>query len=188
MAPELLFRISNLPFEWRLQYEDLTNHYGHERSVEQQEILEDLKDSYERLNEALDSLLSDLRNRQLESRTRKEDFTIYAQNLDQEQARDALTQSIQFLSVFHERWSKLEDVAKVPTTPQSFQSLFKPLEADRLKEMLGRLREGRSADGKSQGDGAGKTKKAEAAETRPTPDETGHEVAKDVHGSADSGK
>jgi hypothetical protein len=140
MAPGLLGQISRLPFEWRLQYEDLSNHYGHQRSVDQQEILRDLKDSYERLREALESLLEELRNRQLESRTRKEDFTVYARNLSSEQAQEALAQSIRILSFFSERWSKLEDADKVPETPESFQSLFKPLTAHKLDDMLRGLR------------------------------------------------
>lgn len=140
MAPELLVQISHLPFEWRLQYEDLSNHYGHQRSTEQQEILADLQDSYQRLREALEDLLKELRNRQLESRTRKEDFTIYAQNLNASQAQRALAQSIQILAFFSERWSKLEDATKVPETPASFQSLFKPLAAGKLESMLEGLR------------------------------------------------
>ncbi|MEM7482192.1 MAG: tubulin-like doman-containing protein [Acidobacteriota bacterium] len=140
MAPELLGAISHLPFEWRLEYEDLSNHYGHDRKPAQRLILNDLQDSYERLHEALEKLLEELRNRQLESRSRNEDFRIYAQNLTTAEAQKSLAQSIQILAFFSERWSKLEDSGAVPETPSSFQSLFKPLTAGRLQSMLEGLR------------------------------------------------
>ncbi len=152
MAPELLFKIGSLPFKWRLQYEDLRNHYGHQRSIDQLEILKDLKDSYSRLREALEDLLKELRNRQLESRTRNEDFTVYRPKSEQKKlaikrATEALTQSIQMLSVFHERWSKLEDPKQVPRAPKSFKSLFKPLDQTRLNKMIVQLRDGDPSEG-----------------------------------------
>lgn len=155
MAPELLFEICKLPFEWRLQYEDLSNHYGSQRTVDQVETLDDLKESYKCLYEALHSLLSEMRNRELESRTGKEDFTVYAPDLTRERARQVLTQSVQTLSVFDESWNRLDDTAKVARAPQSFKSLFEPLEADRLKHMLAQLREGRFASAGADSNGAG---------------------------------
>ncbi len=152
MAPGLLGEISKLPFTWRLQHEDLSNHYGRQRTVVQQKILEDLKSSYELLRKALESLLEELRNRQLESRTRKEDFTVFARNLTQAEARRALDQSIQVLSVFSEHWEKLEGTDNLPQTPRSFQDLFRPLEPRDLEGMLRDLREGRLQTEPDSGD------------------------------------
>lgn len=136
MAPALLKQICSLPFEWRRQYEDLGNHYGADRSIEKQEILKDLKDSYQRLQEALDSLLKDLRNRQLESQTLGEDFTIYAENLEADDAKLAIQHSVRVLSIFIERWGRLEDSEKVPGTPKSFRKLFRPLGPEELEKVI----------------------------------------------------
>jgi hypothetical protein len=147
MAPELLLRISHLPFQWREQYEDLRNHYGHQRSVEQKEILKDLRDSYLSLQGALESLLEDLRNRQLESRTSGEDFSIYVSGLSSERAGEALGQSIKVLTIFADSWSKLGEGGDIPDTPESFKSLFQPLPAKELDGMLKSLRHPSSNNG-----------------------------------------
>ncbi len=182
MAPWLLGKICRLPFQWRLQYEDLSNHYGHQRSIEQQEILRDLKNSYEKLNEALDSLLAELRNRRLESRTRKEDFTVYARRLTAQQAKDALDQSIKVLANYSEAWSKVEDSSQVPDTPESFVDLFQPLDHGKLQSMLDKLHKPilDDDDDDEEGDGPGPAKPPAEPVKRPAePDKPSAEPDKD---------
>lgn len=136
MAPGLLLEVSSLPFEWRRQWEDLSNHYGHKRSVDQKDNLQDLQDSYVSLKEALKTLLEDLRNRELESRTSGEDFSIYASGLDSTHAQKALGQSIQVLTHFVESWDRLEDETLIPETPEAFKDLFQPIKAGKLGDLL----------------------------------------------------
>lgn len=144
MAPALLAEVCRLPFEWRRQYEDLSSHYGSSRSVRQRERLRDLGESYQRLREALGSLLDELRNRQLESRTQSEDFSVHARSLDPEQAEDALAQSIRILSAFVERWARIAGEEGLPkAVPDSFRSLFRPLDSQELGAILGRFESGR---------------------------------------------
>lgn len=145
LAPRLLLKIISLPFEWRRQYEDLVNHYAQQRTPKQQELLKDLKSSYWLLSQALIGFLDDLRNRQLESRTQKEDFTMYARTMSKAEAQRALNESIQVLSTFQDRWSALEGESKLPQQPRTFKSLLEPVGAERLDQMLRAFRDNLSS-------------------------------------------
>jgi hypothetical protein len=136
LAPRLLLTIAGLPFKWRKQWENLNNHYGLQRSVSQRENLDDLRDSYLSLHQALADLLEELRNRQLESTTSGEDFSIYVSDLAPSKAMTALDDSIKVLTQFCERWSQLDDESLIPETPEGFRTLFDSLDPKELAKLL----------------------------------------------------
>lgn len=158
LSPRLLADIAKLPFAWRQQRDELRTQYGSHPTPDQQERLKDHTDAYSRLQEALDSLLAELRNLEIESNTLGEDLSANAANLDGSLARQNLRQSIRILGTFSETWKKMEDPHRARNVPASFRDLFQPMEEDKLRGVLHSL----TRDG-SENDGSGEPPRAGAA-------------------------
>lgn len=143
MAPEVLRRITRLPFLWRSNRDELQQQYGSSPTPGQLQRLIDYTDSYGRLQESLDRLLENLANREIEHRTLGEQETRLS-GLPEEPAYN-LRQSIDILRAFSETWQLMENPHKGGDVPESFRDLFEPLSNDALLDALERLRSAFSA-------------------------------------------
>jgi hypothetical protein len=139
LSPRLLSRVCQQPFLWRSQYEDLRNHYGTAKDNDRREILEDLEESYRKLREALENLLSKLRDQQLERATRGSEFADFDQELTPEEAGELVKESVRILANFTDRWATLDDDRRAVGPPRGFGRLFRPLGEDELNRRLGSL-------------------------------------------------
>ncbi|HEX2253792.1 MAG TPA: tubulin-like doman-containing protein [Thermoanaerobaculia bacterium] len=139
MAPEVLRRITRLPFLWRQNHDELKQQYGTNPGQAQRERLKDYTDSYSRLQESLDKLLEKLANREIEQRTLGEAPHQGNGRLPSDPAEN-LRQSIEILRAFSETWQLMEDPERAGEVPPSFAELFLPLSNADLQETLSRLR------------------------------------------------
>ncbi len=142
LAPQVLERITRLPFQWRRSHDELRNQYGSSPSDEQKLRLKDYTDAYSRLQEALSRFLETLRNRRVEQRTLGEDAGHNSAGLTPEAARTNLLQSLQILEGFCETWRAVEEPERSAHVASGFQSLFQPLPEKDLDVVLRTLREG----------------------------------------------
>lgn len=140
LAPEVLVRIVDLPFQWRHNRDELRTQYGTNPSPEQNEKLKDYSDAFHRLQEALERLLEKLRNRSVEQRTLGEDAGFNPARLPQDVAQRNLNQSLDILSAFDETWKAMESPEASGEVPKQFHGLFRPLEDKELAAKLDRLR------------------------------------------------
>lgn len=141
LAPQVLQRITHLPFRWRQSRDELQNQYGTSPSEEQKLRLKDYADAYNRLQEALADLFGTLRNRRVEHKTLGGDDGHNAAGLDGETARANLDQSIEILQAFCDVWRSMEDPEVTTTVASGFTGLFRPLPEKDLATALQRLRE-----------------------------------------------
>ncbi|QDG52607.1 hypothetical protein FIV42_18250 [Persicimonas caeni] len=142
LAPLVLERVVRLPFKWRRNRDQLRTQYGTEPSAEQKLKLQDYTDSYERMKEALESLLERLRNIEAEQMTIGGGLDGNAAGLNDHQAKSNLRQSIELLRGFVEGWRGMENPEESKTVPRDFQSLFQPMQEEKLKDTLEILRSG----------------------------------------------
>lgn len=148
LAPEVLRRIVQLPFQWRQNRDQLRDQYGSSPTAEQQEKIKDYSDASHRLHEALEKLLEKLRNRSVEQQTLGEDLGWWAgEDADRatrarlaERARTSLAQSLKILETFSDSWRVMENPEQATGVPDTFQRLFTPLPEKNLTETLERLR------------------------------------------------
>lgn len=138
MSPEVLRRITRLPFEWRRNRDELKQQYGPNASLGQRERLKDYTDSYLRLEESLGALHDRLSNREIEHRTLGEVETPI-DGVPEEPTKNLL-QSLSFLRAFRETWTLLESPEKGGRIHDYFRDLFLPLGGDELNAALDRLR------------------------------------------------
>ena len=141
LAPQVLTRITRLPFQWRRSRDELQNQYGSSPSEEQKLRLRDYTDAYSRLQEALGNLLETLRNRRVEQKTLGEDAGFNPAGLAPEDARSNLRQSLRILETFQETWRAVESPEASVGVASGFQGLFRALPEKELAESLDRLRE-----------------------------------------------
>lgn len=151
MVPEVLLRITRLPFLWRRNHDELKQQYGSNPTPTQRERLKDYNDSYNRLRESLDMLLDRLSNRQIEHRTLGDGESPRLGDLPEDPSEN-LNQSIEFLRAFSETWKSLDNPERGGEIPETFIELFKPLDNERLVRSLERLRH---AFGTGDGNGSG---------------------------------
>lgn len=142
LAPLVLERVVRLPFKWRRNRDQLRTQYGTEPSAEQKLKLKDYTDSYERMKEALESLLDRLRNIEAEQMTIGGGLDGNSAGLNDQQAQSNLRQSIELLRGFVEGWRGMENPEESKTVPRDFQSLFQPMQDEKLKDTLEILRSG----------------------------------------------
>ena len=142
MAPTVLNEVVRLPFQWRENRDELRTQYGSDPSPVQELKLRDFTEAYQRLREALDGLLDDLRNIETERLTLGGDSSKNAAGLDPEEATKNLRQSVEILRRFQESWRALEDPESSTSVPPTFRSLFKPLGEEELQSTLDDLRHG----------------------------------------------
>ncbi|HSS76757.1 MAG TPA: tubulin-like doman-containing protein [Thermoanaerobaculia bacterium] len=140
LAPEILGRIVDLPFQWRRNRDELRTQYGTSPTPEQNEKLKDYSDAFHRLQEALEKLLEKLRNRSVEQRTLGEDASFNAARLPPSQAQLNLAQSLDLLSTFSEAWKSMENPDLAREVPKEFHGLFRSLAESELAARLERLR------------------------------------------------
>jgi hypothetical protein len=148
LAPEVLRRIVQLPFQWRQNRDQLRDQYGSSPTAEQQEKIKDYSDAYHRLHEALEKLLEKLRNRNVEQQTLGEDLGWWGgDDLSREaqaelaaQARTSLAQSLKILEAFSDSWRVMENPEQASGYPETFHKLFTPLADRELNATLDSLR------------------------------------------------
>ncbi len=140
LAPEILGRIVDLPFQWRRDHDELRTQYGTSPSPEQNAKLKDYSDAFHRLQEALEKLLEKLRNRSVEQRTLGEDASFNAARLPSDQAQRNLVQSLDLLSTFSESWKGMENPDRMGDVPKQLHGLFRSLKENELTAKLERLR------------------------------------------------
>jgi hypothetical protein len=141
LSPQVLERITRLPFRWRQSREELQNQYGPSPSDEQKLRLKDYADAYARLQEALADLYDTLRNRWVEQKTLGGDDGYNPAGLPPESARAALDQSIRMLQAFCDAWRTVENPETATTVASDFAGLFRPLPEKELDRAVKRLRE-----------------------------------------------
>lgn len=144
LAPRVLRGITQLPFQWRRNRDELRNQYGSNPELHQQEKLDDYRDAYQRLRESLDDLLERLRNHEIEQRTLGDDSNLPIADLPRRQAVDSLEESIEILKAFSETWQQMEDPAESRSIPRGFRDLFQPLGEEGLHQALDQLRQASS--------------------------------------------
>jgi hypothetical protein len=136
-APGVLRELTELPFAWRKSRDDLRTRYGASPSPLQQLRLRDFTESYTRLREALEDLLERLRQVQAERLTIGGELQVPV-GLDRSEMERSLSQSIEVLRIFSERWA---DKVEAPMNRSGgtrggessrFKSLFKPLSGAEL--------------------------------------------------------
>jgi hypothetical protein len=140
LAPEVLRRIVNLPFQWRQSRDQLRDQYGSSPTADQQAKIKDYSDASHRLHEALGNLLEKLRNRSVEQQTLGEDLSFRTSWPGAEQAKRGLAQSVQILEVFSDSWHVMENPEQASGVPETFHSLFTPLDDRDLTSTLENLR------------------------------------------------
>ncbi|MBA2664624.1 MAG: hypothetical protein H0U74_20220 [Bradymonadaceae bacterium] len=142
IAPQVLSRIVELPFQWRRSRDELRTQYGSSPTAVQQFRLRDFTDAFNRLKEALDGLLEELRNFEKERMTVGGDAGVNSAGLGAREASENLRQSVEILRGFNESWSAMENPEQNTAVPQNFRSLFAPLGEHELNSTLERLRIG----------------------------------------------
>jgi len=148
LAPEVLRRIVQLPFQWRQSRDQLRDQYGSSPTADQQDKIKDYSDAYHRLHEALEKLLEKLRNRNVEQQTLGEDLGWWdSEEMGKEeqarlveQARRGLAQSLKILEAFSDSWRFMENPEQASGYPETFHKLFTPLADDELATTLDSLR------------------------------------------------
>jgi hypothetical protein len=141
LSPQVLERITRLPFRWRQSREELQNQYGPSPTDEQKLRLKDYADAYNRLQEALTDLYDTLRNRSVEQKTLGGDDGYNPTGLSPAGARAVLDQSIKILQSFCDAWEAVENPESATTVGSDFAGLFRPLPEEELSAALKRLRE-----------------------------------------------
>jgi hypothetical protein len=141
-APGVLMRIVELPYQWRRSRDELRTQYGSTPSAVQQLKLRDFTDAFYRLQEALDGLLERLRNLEKERDTLGGDISSNIAGLSADEAARTMRQSVEILRGFSESWRALENPEHSTAVPQTFRSLFRPLDSNELNSTLDRLRGG----------------------------------------------
>ncbi len=128
LAPRVLAKIVRLPVRWRRNAEGLHDLYGSRLGVLEQEKFRDYQNAYRRLQESLEDLLQQLRNKQVEQENLGEEAGFQIAGVSAEQARENLAQSIQILEEFSRRWRQLEspEKARGGEVAQSFQGSSTP--------------------------------------------------------------
>ncbi|MEC7986213.1 MAG: hypothetical protein VX278_13695, partial [Myxococcota bacterium] len=103
-SPTALKEVVNLPFRWRNSYDELKSQYGAAPNVNQQILLNDFKDAYNLLSEALLKTLATLRDK------KKEEETLTFDNQAGKEKPNWTKQivgSIQILEAFEEEWDAI---------------------------------------------------------------------------------
>ena len=170
LVPQVLRDIVKLPFQWRKNRDELRTQYGANPSAPQRVKLRDYTDSFYRLQEALDGLLEKLRNDEKERKTMGGDFSTQSAGLSEEEVSRNLRQSIEILRGFSESWRALENPEASQNVPQTFRSLFKPLQEQELNETLDWLHNG-VWDGGQKGPATGQLEPLPLGSTQPPNDE-----------------
>jgi hypothetical protein len=147
MAPEVLRRITRLPFLWRQSHDELKQQYGTSPNQFQRERLKDYTDSYNRLQESLDKLLEKLANREIEQRTLGSESTRRGDGRLPTDPAHNLRQSIEILRAFSDTWLLMENPERSGELPPGFADLFTPLSNSDLQLALERLRTAFGGDG-----------------------------------------
>jgi len=170
LAPEVLRRVVQLPFQWRRSRDELRQQYGSSPEPHQKTRLKDFTDSFNRLQESLHQLLERLRQRQIEQRTLGEEALSPLSDLPTDgdgepiELEENLSQSIRILDAFSKTWQRMENPAQAWDIPRTFLDLFRPLPKQTLEEVLESLRTGfglgdgeplgPAGDGRGNGHGA----------------------------------
>lgn len=142
LAPQILREVVKLPFQWRKNRDELRTQYGTTPSPEQSLKLRDYTESFYRLQEALDDLLEKLRNDEKERRTIGGDYSANIAGLNEHDVARNIRQSIEILRGFSESWRILENPQDSKNVPQTFRSLFQPLQEQELNDTLEWLHNG----------------------------------------------
>lgn len=142
LAPLVLEHVVQLPFKWRKNRDQLRTQYGSEPSPVQQLKLKDYTDSYERMKEALESLLERLYAVQTEQTTIGGVMDSNSAGLPDDQAQSNLHQSIQILNSFIEGWRGMENPEESRSVAADFRDIFQPIAEGQLKATLDILRSG----------------------------------------------
>ncbi len=148
LAPEVLRRIVQLPFQWRQSRDQLRDQYGSNPTADQQDKIKDYSDAFHRLHEALEKLLEKLRNRSVEQQTLGEDLGWWdGEAMEREdrrkrveETRKTLAQSLKILETFSDSWRVMENPEQASGYPETFHRLFAPLADNELAKTLDGLR------------------------------------------------
>lgn len=143
LAPQVLLKVVELPIKWRENRDQLRTQYGSDPSHQQKKLLKDYTDSFNRMKEALEALLEELRNIQTEQMVVNDDSSFNIAGLNPQEASENLSQSIRILDGFLENWKAIEDPDANTSVPSTFKGLFNPLNPAKLNRTLEDLREGR---------------------------------------------
>ncbi len=160
-SPQVLGRIADLPFKWREQREEYLTRYGSQPTPPQQETLKDYGNSYNRLQEALESLLAELRNREFESDALAEEDRTPELELSVEEAQRAVEQSVGILESFGETWKRVDDPNRTRKIPETFKALFRPLSDEGFRKTIDRITK-RHTGAKDEAGGARPSAKTES--------------------------
>ena len=138
-VPEVLRKIIRLPFRWRGNRDELRTSYGSRPEDAQRRRLGDYTSAYELLTEALRNLRRRLQDVQKEMETMGDDLGAASLGLPPEQRTENLDQSLRFLVKFCDDWEAMENPEQAQTLPESFRSLFRPVDSRMLEQDLKRV-------------------------------------------------
>jgi hypothetical protein len=139
LAPRVLLKVVALPFSWRSNRDELRTNYGPNPEPEQVLRLQDFTAAYEGLRDAIEAMLSRLRERQKERETLQDDFDMGGLGLDDAQITLNLADSIKILSDFSRDWQAMLDPT-IGQKPRGFEDLFRPISEEELKKELDKVR------------------------------------------------
>ncbi len=165
IAPQVLRRIVELPFQWRRSRDELRTQYGSAPTASQQLRLNDFSDAFNRLKEALEGLLNELHNLEKERNTMGGDAGLNSAGLSARDASENLRQSVEILRGFRESWNALENPEQNMVVPQGFHALFRPLDENELNTTLQSLRIGNFEIASSPAAPVGKSSAGKADES-----------------------
>lgn len=123
-APQLLKHVIRQTFAWKTQHDSLRERYGVTNDSRQHARLDDLRQSYEQLADALSDLRRELLERRDEDSLDRIGMRTGLGNEEDDKEHEFIEQSIKLLNDFDERWTRLLNPNLADRVSPLFAKLF----------------------------------------------------------------